>query len=492
MKHRNLGPKRLVLMAALGAAVFIFSSWTRAAQTGLPIYYEDSTLLLQPAEINRTTYLPLLEIVTHLQLPYTDALALETFTIRNGTSRLVLTRNSGLISINDQIVLLRNPVLRENDRWLVPIDFLTLGLSRLTGTEYRYRTGTSRIFAGNVQAPELVMNAQGLGPITRLTIRVGAPVNISINRDDPSRTVLTLNRAPVDPLREALDHKDPLVDAISFDDSDGTPRIIINTTGDVADVRATPAQGNEVYFIDFSRAQTTQSEPAAAPPPVSAPPDPRRPLNRVRVVVIDPGHGGIDVGAERAGILEKELTLAMARRLRAALESRLGATVLLTRDSDIDLPAQSRAAVANNNQANVFISLHVGHSTDALETGSSVFVMKNAFGGPAVPTSAREPLFLPWYLAYLKNRSASMDVANMVGEELSRVNPGWEFTLREAPLAVLASAAMPAVAIEIGNINNEVNAQTLQDVNFQNRLAATIAGALQRFSTTPSSGVTGN
>ena len=55
-------------------------------------------------------------------------------------------------SINDQIVLLRNPILRETDRWMVPVDFLTQGLSKITGTEFRYRLGAPRIFAGAVAA----------------------------------------------------------------------------------------------------------------------------------------------------------------------------------------------------------------------------------------------------------------------------------------------------------------------------------------------------
>src|SRR3954469_20245685 len=62
----------------------------------------------------------------------------------------------------------------------------------------------------------------------------------------------------------------------------------------------------------------------------------------VRVIVIDPGHGGIDAGASTTGALEKDLTLAIARKLRTTLQSRLGATVLLTRDSDVALTNEAR------------------------------------------------------------------------------------------------------------------------------------------------------
>src|SRR5262252_2586154 len=132
-----------VLAAALGAALFIF-----AADVNFPIYFPDGKLLVKADVMNRMVYLPVREILGQMNVPYTDSISLETLTIRSGTNRLVVTKNSGLISYNDQIILLPNPILREDNRWLVPVEFLTMGLSRLTGTEFRYRPGTSRVFAG--------------------------------------------------------------------------------------------------------------------------------------------------------------------------------------------------------------------------------------------------------------------------------------------------------------------------------------------------------
>src|SRR5262245_23436906 len=109
MKSPFRRPFRLVRLAALCAAVFVFGTFTRAAENGFPIYFESSKLVLKDVTVNRTTYLPLVDIVQFLRLPYTDAISLETFTIRSGPSRLVVTKNSALISINDQIILLRNP-----------------------------------------------------------------------------------------------------------------------------------------------------------------------------------------------------------------------------------------------------------------------------------------------------------------------------------------------------------------------------------------------
>jgi N-acetylmuramoyl-L-alanine amidase len=478
-----------VPLAILGAIVFIFGGLIRAADANFPIYFPNSKVVVKAETFNRVTYLPLKEIIEHMGVPYTDALALETLTIRSGNNRLVVTKNSALMSYNDQIVLLPSPILREEGRWLVPMEFLTTGLTRLTGTEFRYRPGTSRIFAENVAAPELEMNAQTLGPITRLTIRCGEALNLDVKRDD-QRAVVSIDRAPVDPARERLDLRDRLLRSVTFDDSNGEPKIVLDITRDVADLRVTPAENNHIFFVDLLRKGEPITEavppsldaPATSPKPDTVPAAPRR----VRVVVIDPGHGGMDVGTHNASFSEKDITLVLARKLRTALQMRLGTTVLLTRDSDIALDNEARSAVANNNQANLFISLHTGYSANKLDSGSSVFVMTENFGtAPTTTGAVRDQLFLPWYLGYRTHRPGSAAAAALFQEELSKAIPGWKFPVRTAPLAVLSSATMPSLLLELGNLNNATASQTLMDNAFQTRLAGTIADAVQRFSESP-------
>src|SRR2546428_9030902 len=141
-----------LLTGAVAAALFLFGGLSRAADGGLPIYFPNSKLIVKAETVNRVTYLPIRQIVDAMGLPITDATAIETFTIRSGNSNLVVTKNSGVMSFNGQVAFLPNPVLHENGRWLAPIDFLTLGLTRLTGAEFQYRPGVPRIFAGALEA----------------------------------------------------------------------------------------------------------------------------------------------------------------------------------------------------------------------------------------------------------------------------------------------------------------------------------------------------
>ena len=91
--------------------------------------------------------------------------------------------------------------------------------------------------------------------------------------------------------------------------------------------------------------------------------------------MIDPGHGGDDVGARgEGGTVEKDLTLAVARRVKAAIEARLGLRVLLTREDDRNVPLDQRIALANNNKADLFISLHANASLVPTASGASIYV----------------------------------------------------------------------------------------------------------------------
>jgi hypothetical protein len=256
-------------VAALGAALFIFGGFIEAAETSLPFYFPDSKLIVKADVMNRSVYVPIRDIIAHLGLPYTDSLALETLTIRSGTNQLVVTKNSALISYNGQIILLPSPILRD-ERWLAPIEFLTMGLSRMTGTEFRYRPGTSRIFVGNIDVPELEMNAQTLGSMTRLTLRSSASMNIDVKRDDPTKAVLAINVSPLDPARERLDHRDRLLRTVTFDDSDGQSKLILDIAREVSDIRVTPANNNRIFFIDLLR--TGEPVSAAPLPPTAEPP----------------------------------------------------------------------------------------------------------------------------------------------------------------------------------------------------------------------------
>jgi N-acetylmuramoyl-L-alanine amidase len=214
-----------------------------------------------------------------------------------------------------------------------------------------------------------------------------------------------------------------------------------------------------------------------------------------RTVVIDPGHGGDDTGVRgAAGALEKDITLAVARRLKTLLESRLGVRVLLTRDADRAVTPDERAALANNNMADVFVSLHVNASVRKEPIGAQIYCFSGSLSGdeerraaatrqtlPAVGGLSRTIEMIPWDLAQLRHVGESALLAASIEEALQgrvRLSPR---AVEQAPLRVLAGVNMPAVLVEIGFLTNPDEAPQLVSDAYQGTLAQAILDGLIRF-----------
>jgi len=92
--------------------------------------------------------------------------------------------------------------------------------------------------------------------------------------------------------------------------------------------------------------------------------------------MLDPGHGGDDAGVKGPnGTMEKDVVLAVAKRVKSAIEGRLGIRVIMTREEDKMADADTRAAIANNNKADLFISLHANGSPRAATKGALIYYL---------------------------------------------------------------------------------------------------------------------
>ena len=189
----------------------------------------------------------------------------------------------------------------------------------------------------------------------------------------------------------------------------------------------------------------------------------------VRTVVIDAGHGGEEDGARGpVGTLEKDITLSVARRLRDAIESRLGLRVILTRNRDETVDLDERAAIANNNKADLFISFHANASTHPGPEGAAVFYLSiDEYGEEARELAGREGQTIPvvgggtreidlilWEMAQVRYLEHSAQFAGYVEGELGRRVTMSQGAIQQAPFRVLVGANMPAVLVEMGFISN--------------------------------------
>jgi N-acetylmuramoyl-L-alanine amidase len=234
------------------------------------------------------------------------------------------------------------------------------------------------------------------------------------------------------------------------------------------------------------------ARPTPTPAPARAPVVTRR---GPRPVVIDPGHGGDDVGAQSpTGVTEKEVTLAVARRLARILESR-GRAVRLTRDGDQSRALTDRTALANRLDATVFISLHANASTVASVAGAETYYMSldGASDEAAAATAAlenragssadgRSPLdLILWDLAQAEVLNESSRLALSVQGRLNARLGLRDRGVKQAPFVVLTGATMPAILVEVGFLSNPTEAEQLTRPESQQQLAEAVAAGVEDF-----------
>ena len=221
------------------------------------------------------------------------------------------------------------------------------------------------------------------------------------------------------------------------------------------------------------------------------------------LVVVDPGHGGPfphDGAHGPRGLVEKTLVLQVARRLKAVLED-AGATVLLTRDDDTDVSLADRARQANENGADLFISIHCNSMATphdrAMTRGAETYFlspdptdaeakllaeMEN--GGPgALPVAktgdAVSGLLADLALGQARNDSAAL--AQALHRNLIRRTGLQSRGVRQAPFLVLSGTKMPSALVEIGFISHPQEARLLAKEKHQQRVAEALAAGIEEF-----------
>jgi N-acetylmuramoyl-L-alanine amidase len=169
-------------------------------------------------------------------------------------------------------------------------------------------------------------------------------------------------------------------------------------------------------------------------------------------IVLDAGHGGYDSGSVgHGGLKEKDFTLQIARRLGALLSSRLGAQVIFTRSGDLSVPLAERAAIANQADADLLISIHANSSDDPLARGVETYVV-GGYPSAAATGGALKPVAEPGNLGHSRALAAEVqrELFHAMGERNEVMNRG----VKEAPFVVLLGAEMPAVLAEVAFLTN--------------------------------------
>jgi N-acetylmuramoyl-L-alanine amidase/putative methionine-R-sulfoxide reductase with GAF domain len=228
------------------------------------------------------------------------------------------------------------------------------------------------------------------------------------------------------------------------------------------------------------------------PPPTREDLQLRARVPRMRIVV-DAGHGGWDLGTVgRRGLLEKDLVLEIAQRLGKLLESRLGADVILTRNDDNYIPLDERAGMANQSQADLFVSVHANYSDLPSARGVETYYT-NFFSSPNAKDlemrdqsgkSANSAMLTPTELhdKIEQSRRLAASVQRSLYGTLAVQNPGLrDRGVKAASYVVLTETAMPGILAEVSFVSSPADEQKLRSDGYREQIAEALYKGIARY-----------
>jgi N-acetylmuramoyl-L-alanine amidase len=214
-------------------------------------------------------------------------------------------------------------------------------------------------------------------------------------------------------------------------------------------------------------------------------------------IVIDAGHGGHDSGTLGAdGIQEKDVVLDVALRLGALLHDRLGAEIIYTRSDDTFIPLETRTAIANKAQADLFLSIHANSSPDPSARGVETYYLNFTSDPTALDVAARENAVSDQSIHQLsdlvkkialkdkiaESREFASDVEGSLYAGLEHGNAGLKDRgVKQAPFVVLIGANMPSILAEISFVTNPKDADQLLDPDYRQRVAESLYRGVARY-----------
>ena len=214
-------------------------------------------------------------------------------------------------------------------------------------------------------------------------------------------------------------------------------------------------------------------------------------------IVIDAGHGGHDTGTIGVdGIQEKDVVLDVALRVGKLLHDRLGSEIIYTRSDDTFIPLETRTAIANKAQADLFLSIHANSSPDASARGVETYYLNFTSSSDALETAARENAVSDQSIHQLsdlvkkialkekieESREFAGDVQQGLYGGLQKGNAGLKDRgVKKAPFVVLIGANMPSILAEISFVTNEKDARQLQEPEYRERVAESLYKGVAKY-----------
>ena len=469
----------LLLIKVLGFTLCI-AIWPAAvpADSGqFLVFYKQDRKAIPKISVGLQTFLPVIDLLQFLELPYSESASVGFVQITSGKNRIKLVKDDAQVLVNDRKIALSAPVTIVKNQWVVPLDFLTKALDRALDERIVIAASGSAAAVGDSDFTRFNVKVADKSMILRL--QASHPVSAEV-RQTGSRVVLAFGNTPIDFTGSDGVQAAEWIRSIALEQSESANQLVIELANNVRPARISHLSSQNAYTVEamLQEGIETKSEASAE-------------LGRQateawkwRHITVDAGHGGPDRGvAIKEHTFEKDIALAIARKLRWALETRLGVTVVLSRAEDQALSLDDRIAAANLARSNLFISIHTGNFGNSTVVDSFAYTGKWLADENSAPEAGTtRGLFVPWWQAQRKSLAWSERLAEYIQAEMNRaLNGGQTLAFRRSPIKLLSALAMPAVLIEIGNARVPDFQAKVGSEGFQNLVAATVAAAVEKF-----------
>jgi len=423
------------------------------------------------------------------------------------------------ITVDSKKHVLEHPIILSGGKGYVSMDFITGELFRkVSGLEVKYSDATGIITLEskpNVGHPR-IYSEDG---VTKVVFELAEPLKYSLDMESSRMYSLSFYRGRMD--KGSIDFNDENIRGIELRNRRRTAvsRIRLQEKGLM--VRADPGDDRLTVTVSVSKKAVEPEDNTAAiiPPGVSTCPAAAAATGQVLVyesredsreqvmpactgikrVVIDPGHGGEDPGAVGInGTKEKDINLRIAGELSRLLR-KAGYEVLLTREEDVFIPLYDRTKFANDNNADIFVSLHCNASPREKSQGYEIyFLSENASDADAEATAAFENAVirmekkklskkrrklqeLLWSMVVNEFINESSELCSFITEEMTRRVKIKNRGIKQAGFYVLRGAQMPSVLVEFAFLSNMREEARLNSRKFQKQVSDAVYEGIRKY-----------
>jgi N-acetylmuramoyl-L-alanine amidase len=365
---------------------------------------------------------------------------------------------------------------------------------------------TEKYHLSNLQNPyRIVLDVQSPPEVQTAAVSKSGPNSKRLNRGEPLADELSL-ASPFDaPVNLAHKHPPPAKRPAPLQkEEESKNRATVEEARSETGRKQVQVASKEEPHHNASKHESESKSAVATAATREAKPKSDGSLSLIRTlglkigrIVIDPGHGGSDNGTVGpSGLEEKELVLDVAFRLKKLVEEKLNGEVVMTRTDDTFIPLEERTAIANQSQADLFISIHANSSPNRRVSGVETFFLNFATSADVEETAAREnatsqkTIFelqdLVQKIALKEKVDESREFAQTIQKAMAvqvqktRANAK-DRGVKQAPFIVLIGANMPSILSEISFVSNPSDERLLKSAGFRQKIAEALCHGIEEY-----------